>query len=376
MFFIVSALASYSAAYTRVLNDNEVNGTNLTLLYYLALCGLVMTAADGVPDWQRVQTVLRVLMACGAVMAIIALIQFVSVIDVTKYIQIPGLVAKGVQPGFETRGSGVRVASTTTHYIELAACLATILPFAIHFSIFSMTTSQRRFARIAALLIAGGIGATISRTGYFAVALMALVMVSVWTWRMRFNVGVITLGIMSALIVASPSTLRTMRGLFDSPSTNPAFTVRAERYPLVFKYFLETPWLGRGTGTWIAPQYQILDNQWLATLMSNGVLGVAALGGLYLTGIVLGFLALRRSVDYRDRHLCAALISTQVIAIGVGGTFDSLSFSTYTGILAMTTGLCATAWRLTHPRREIRTSAPGSAVDEPAPGTQIVHATR
>jgi hypothetical protein len=57
-----------------------------------------------------------------------------------------------------------------------------------------------------------------------------------------------------------------------------------------------------------------------------------------------------------DKHLCACLIATQVMAIAVCGTFDSLAFSTFTAMLALCMGLCGTVWRLTHPARTVRTS--------------------
>jgi O-antigen ligase len=161
---------------------------------------------------------------------------------------------------------------------------------------------------------------------------------------------------MAVLAVMNPGLINTLLRLFDNPASNPAFTVRTERYPLVFYYVGQRPWFGRGTGTWIAPQYQILDNQWLDTLLSNGIVGVVALAGVHITGIVLAGLALRRSTTPEDKHLCAALISTQVIALVVAGTFDSLSFSTYTVVVALTLGFCGTVWRLTHPARTVRTS--------------------
>jgi O-antigen ligase len=150
--------------------------------------------------------------------------------------------------------------------------------------------------------------------------------------------------------------VKTMTQLFNNPSSNPAFTVREARYPMVFRYVAERPLLGRGTGTYLAPQYQVLDNQWLTTLISNGIVGVAALAGLSVTGIALATMALRRSTNLEDRHLCAVLISTQIIAIAVSGTFDSLSYSTYATTFALSLGLCGAAWRLTHPARTVRTS--------------------
>src|SRR4029453_1806258 len=159
-----------------------------------------------------------------------------------------------------------------------------------------------------------------------------------------------------ALGASSPGLVRTLVSLFSNASSDSSVQARSSRYPLAFRYIGERPWFGRGTGTWVPPQYQILDNQWLVTLLNNGIVGAVALAGLHITGIVLAVLALRRSHTVEDRHLCAALASTQVIGLVVAGTFDSLSFLTYATTLALTLGMCGTVWRLTHPARTVRTS--------------------
>ena len=191
-----------------------------------------------------------------------------------------------------------------------------------------------------------------------ALALVSLVLFPVWSWRQRYNISVIAAILGATAAVASPGLVRTLLDLFDDPSTNPAFTVRAERYPMVFHYVAQRPWLGRGTGTWVAPQYTILDNQWLDTLLSNGIVGVAVLALLHLTGIALAFMALRRSTTAEARHLCAALICTQVVGLAVAERSDWLSFSTYAVVLALNLGFCGTVWRLTHPSRTVRTLTP------------------
>lgn len=248
------------------------------------------------------------------------------------------------------------MASTTTHYIELAALLSLILPFAIHFACFSRRPHRRQLSLVATVLIAGGIATTISRTGVLAVGLIVVCLAPLWTWRLRYNIAVLTGGLLAAVAAMSPGLIKTLLHLFDSPSSNPAFTVRQARYPLAFGYFAQRPWLGRGTGTWVSPQYQILDNQWLDTLITNGIIGVMTLAGLHLTGIALAWMALRRSTAIEDRHLCAGLIATQLIGIVVAGTFDSLSFMSYATILALTLGMCGTVWRLTHPKATVRNS--------------------
>jgi O-antigen ligase len=354
--FMVSVLVSYAAGFLRGLTSMESNAADRMVLFFCVFAGTILTAADGVPNWLRLRGILKVLVCCAGVVALIGLLQYKLAIDVTQYLVFPGLEPKGWTIGFELRGGGMRVASTTTHYIELAAYLALSLPFAIHFACFSRRRWRRRLALLCTALIAGGIATTISRTGVLALGLMVAVLFPVWSWRMRYNIGAVGAGLFVALAAASPGLANTLIRLFDSPANNPAFTVRAERYPLVFHYVAQRPWLGRGTGTWVAPQYQILDNQWLDTLLSNGIVGVVVLAGLHITGIVLAGLALRRSTTPEDRHLCAALISTQVIGLVVAGTFDSLSFSTYATMLALTLGLCGTVWRLTHPARTVRTS--------------------
>jgi O-antigen ligase len=369
--FFVCMTISYEIGYLRGLTSMEAGGADRTMLFFLVFGGAILTAADGVPNWLRMRGVLKVLVTCAAIVAAIALVEYVLKIDPTQYMTIPGLQAKGWTPTFEERGAGIRVASTTTHYIELAAFLATCLPFAIHFALFSQRRGRRTFAVLATMLLLGGIAATISRTGMLSLAIVVVVLFPVWTWRMRYNViiaGVLLVGIVAA---GSPSLVRTLFHLFDNPAANPAFTVRQARYPLAFHYIAESPWFGRGTGTWIAPQYQIMDNQWLDWLLSNGFVGAAVVAVLHITGIVLAGLAWRRSTTTEDRHLCAALASTQVIGLLVAGTFDSMSFMTYATTLALTLGLCGTVWRLTHPARTVRTSTTRWFLDNDAPVARV-----
>jgi O-antigen ligase len=356
--FTVSMVASYAVGQLRGLTTMEANGSNRALLFLVVFAGAALGAADGIANWMRLERVVKVLVACGTVMAIIGIIQFTFAFDLTEYMVIPGLEAKREILGFEERGAGIRVASTTTHYIELATVLATILPFAVHLAIFTDDRRGKRRAIIAALIIFVGVFTTISRSGVLAMVIVAVVLVPTWRWRLRYNVFVIAMIMLTALTAAKPSLFKTLTTLFNDPSTNPAFTVRQARYPLVWRYFAERPWLGRGTGTYLHPQYQILDNQWLAFLISNGILGVVVMAGLHITGIVVAVQARRRATTDAVRHLCAVLVSTQLIAMAVAGTYDSMSFLTYATLVALTLGMCGTVWRLTHPTLQVRTATP------------------
>ncbi|MFC7480053.1 hypothetical protein ACFQX7_08465 [Luedemannella flava] len=95
--------------------------------------------------------------------------------------------------------------------------------------------------------------------------------------------------------------------------------------------------------------YQYLDNQWFSTALTNGLAGVAAMLALHAVAAWMAYKALRRAATQADRELCAALLSIQFVALFAAFTFDSLSFTTYSSMLAILIGFCGTVWRLTHP---------------------------
>ncbi|WP_433380410.1 O-antigen ligase family protein [Actinoplanes sp. CA-142083] len=359
LIYWLSILASYGAGFLRGLTAMEANSADRWLIGTAAFSGLALAAADGITNWERFRSVLRAFVWCSAFLAFVGLVEMVLSRDVTQYLTIPGLAERSVAPPLQARGGGLRVASNTTHYIELSAVLATALPFAIHLTRYSVTKVQRRMFAVATILIGAGIPATISRTGIIAVGIMALCLMPLWTWRLRYNALISCLGLLGVLAAAKPSFAATLLDMFTGFNDDPSITSRTERYELIGYYFAQRPWLGRGTGTWVPPQYTYLDNQWLATALCNGIIGVAALALLFIFALTLSLLALKRATTPEDKHVCAALASTQLIAMFVSVTFDSLWFDTYATVVALVIGLCGAVWRFTHPARQVRTSTVG-----------------
>lgn len=357
-FLLFSDIVSYATGHLRGLTAMEANSADRWMLGTVAMVGVILIAADGLANWERLRVVLVWFVGCCSVMAFIGLLQSMLEINVVQYLTVPGLALKGEIPGFQQRGGGLRVAATTAHYIELSAILATSLPFALHLVRFARSRRGRQWALVAALLIGLGIPATISRTGIIAAAIAVGALMPLWSWRVRYNITVLGVGLLMALAVVKSSLASTLVDMFVNLSSDDSITSRTEDYDLVGYYFAQTPWLGRGTGTWVFPQYIYLDNQWLSTALCNGVLGVVALATLHIVAISVAVLALRRASAPEDKHLCVALISTQIIGIFVGATFDSLWFSSYAMVLSLTIGLCGTVWRFTHPARIVRTAAP------------------
>ncbi|MFV2106836.1 O-antigen ligase family protein [Micromonospora sp. LOL_015] len=356
--FLLSMLLSYAIGFLRGLTVMEANSADRWMLTAAAISGVILLTADGMPNWDRLDGVLRVFVYCCAFVAVVGLIQAFLYFDLTQYMRVPGLQMKGWVVGLEIRGGGVRVPSTTFHYIEFSLLMAMSLPFAIHFARFSATSRQRQMFALLALLIAAAIPATMSRTGFVALAIVLLVLMPIWAWRMRYNMMALGLVMFAGMAVVKPSLVTTITNMFLGASTDPSITSRTERYDMVGYYFTQRPWFGRGTGTWVSPQYQYLDNQWLAFALTNGVIGVMVLAALHVTAIVVALLARRRSTSERDRHLCSILVAVQLVAIAAGFTFDSLSFSTYATAMSLMVGMCGAVWRLSHPALKVRTSTP------------------
>jgi O-antigen ligase len=321
---------------------------------------VVLMAADGLPNWQRLNGVLRVYVWAGGVMATVAFIQVLTEVNIATYIRLPGTQVLGDLADFQPRGEGglFRVAGTATHYIEFSTVMAMAVPFAIHFARFATSKRAKFAAAVVAVLMTAAIPMAISRTGVIALLTAILVMfVAAWNWRTRYNVMAVGIAVVGAFMLLKPGLLGTIRAMFTSIDEDPSISGRTDDYEIVGHFFNQRPWFGRGPGTLIPDLYLILDNQWLMTLVVGGIVGVAAFAALHLVSLTLAWIALKRADRPEDKHLCAALISAIVISMLVSATFDSLSFTTFGFTLALCCGVCGAVWRFTHPARAVRTSS-------------------
>ncbi|MFB9184034.1 O-antigen ligase family protein [Dactylosporangium sucinum] len=360
--YALSLLLSYAAGQFRGMPTLEANSADRALLGALAFMGIIFMTADGVPTRERLDDVQRVLVYCTAINSLLGILQFITKKDLTQNIVIPGLTLQGELVGLADRGGGglIRVAGTTGHYIEFSVVMAFAVPLGIHYARYAARKVERRLFLLCTLVIAGSIPLALSRTGILAVAVAIVCMWPAWNWRFRFNVLVVTMGLLAVLSVVRPGLLGTLRSLFSNAEDDPSIKGRTEDYDVVFQYASERPWLGRGTGTFIPELYRYLDNQWLMTLMNNGYLGIAAMVVLHFAGVFLAIIAFRRAETEVDRHLCAAIASVPLVAALTGLTFDSFSFSTFVVVLGLQLGAAGAMWRFTHPARTTRGAAVGA----------------
>ena len=358
--YLTATLVSYIAGLVRGLPPVEAKAQNFALLELFEFFGIMLMMADGIPNWERLKGVLRVFVWCSGFMAVTGLAQAILKIDIAHYLTVPGLEFHGGLVGFENRGAGgqFRVAGTAQHYIEFSAVMAMAAPYAIHLARYTADRRQRRWFAVIAVLIAAAVPISISRTGIAALGIMLLVVLPTWRWRLRYNIIAFGVIMSAVLMVVRPGLLGTLRGMFFNSEEDPSIQGRTQDYASVSLFFHERPWLGRGPRTLVPEDYGglVLDNQWLYSLVTVGVLGVAVLMLLHIVCVSLAAIAYKRATRDEDRHLCAVLISTQLIAAFAGATFDSMYYTTFTSTLALMAGACGAVWRFTHPARTVRTS--------------------
>src|SRR5205823_5613795 len=191
--YMLAFMMSYLAGLLRGVTSLEQNGMDTAALAMFQFLGVLLLAADGIPNWDRLQGVLRVLVWCSGFMAFTGILQAVLKMDITQYYLVPGLQLKSGLAGLEGRGDvgQFRVAATAAHFIEFSALMAMIVPYAIHFARFGKEKRHRIWAAVVAALAAASIPFTISRTGMLGLAIGILVMMPTWGWRLRYNLMVV-----------------------------------------------------------------------------------------------------------------------------------------------------------------------------------------
>ncbi|KAA0233265.1 MAG: hypothetical protein EDR02_14300 [Actinobacteria bacterium] len=343
-----AVIVAYLAGLNRGLPGAELRGADRGLLTVAALVGLALFAVDGIPSRRRLDTLLKRLVMAGVFLAVTGHLQFFLGFNVSPLITLPGLELNAQLIGLSERGEGdlLRVAGTSSHPIEFGVTLSMILPLAIHYAL-SVANSIKRLAYWGAVAtIATAIALSISRAGIVAVAACLILLAVVWGWRARANAAVFGAIGLVAMRSAIPGLLGTIRALFTNFGNDPSIQGRQDDYPIVLGYVAERPWFGRGVGTFLPEEYILLDNQYLMTLVTTGIVGLLALLGLLVTGYVLA-----RRVAKSERPASTRQLG-QAIAAGIGAavvasiTFDSLAFPQFSGTLFLLLGCAGALWRL------------------------------
>ncbi|MEV4569172.1 O-antigen ligase family protein [Nonomuraea sp. NPDC049419] len=342
-------LAVYGYTTSLYLPSDELNLADHTLVLYFGYVSLVLVMCDGIGSRERLDFVLKALVAGGTFAAAVALLQFRLDFDLTQYLQLPGLRHSSTEevPTVISRSDLRRVAGTLGHPIEFGALSAMLLPLAAHLG-FQARRRGQGAARwwFCAAVIAAGLMFSVSRTAVLGLAGAGLILLIGWNNRRRLAALVAFGAFLGFMKLLAPGLLGTFYNLFAGAGEDSSIIYRTHDYPWAMREFAKSPVFGRGPGTWYPFKHQVFDNQYLLSLVETGLLGVLGFVAVIVTGIVTALRVRRMSADPDVRNLGLTVAACLVIPLLGAATFDLLSFPGITSVLFLLVGTAGAMLRL------------------------------
>jgi hypothetical protein len=334
---VIGMLASIVSNASRVANVSET--VNKSLMFFLSFLLVLWLIASVIRRLDEVELLVKTLVLGGAVVAVFAVIEARTGFNVFNHLSrvIPFLNGGTIEgPEFIRFGTGkLRVFGSAEHPIALSAALAMLVPLAIYLA---RRYDQRRWAACAVALVAA-CASTVSRTGI----VMLVVMAVVFLWLRPRETRRLWPAILPALVVvhfALPGTLGSIKHSFmptgglvaeqQSQAGQSGSGRLADLGSGLQEWKLE-PLFGQGYATRVVDvrsteaQNNIVDNQWLGTLLELGAIGFV--GWLWFFGRAIRRFGGEAKRDYSDRGWLLVSITAAVAAYAVGMfTYDAFSF--------------------------------------------------
>lgn len=353
--YAFALIASYGYSSFGYLPGDERASGDHAMVVVFAQIFVAVAICDGIRSRLRLYFLLRVIVVCGAVVAVVGILQFLFGYDLTPHLRLPGMYFSSTDPLVLDRAGLPRVSGTTAHPIEFGVLCAMVLPLALHIAFASGGRGLRSgFWWVCVALTATGLMFSVSRSAMLAAASVGLVLFAGWDGRRRAWMILTGLGFLLVMKVISPGLLGTFFHLFANAGDDDSVRWRTHDYAtareLISQHFL----LGRGIGTWYAPKHEIFDNQYLLTMVNSGVIGLTAFVGIL---VAAGYAALRvrwlcrrlslaLAAPDRDGDLALALVASLAAIVPTYATFDFGAFVTVSSFSFVVVGLCGALLRI------------------------------
>ena len=323
------------------------------LMFFLSFVLVLYLTTSVVRRLDTIDYLTKTLVGGGAVVAFFAIVEARTGFNVFNHLAraIPILhPVSVVEPGGFVRfgAASLRVFGPAQHPIALSAALVMLTPLALYLA---RRTRQRRWIGCA-LLLAAGCASTVSRTGI----MMFVVVVAVFLWlrpRETRRMWPAVLPLLVAIHFVLPGTLGSIRhsffpagGLLAEQKAKPGESGSgrlADLGPALHEWS-QKPLVGEGFATRVTDtdvpggDANVLDDQWLGTLLETGVVGF--FGWLWLFVRVVRRFGAEAKRDDSERGWLLASIAAGVAAYAVGMlTYDAFSFIQVTFLVFIFMGL-------------------------------------
>jgi len=325
------------------------------LTFFLSFVLVLYMTTSVIRRLDNIDYLVMTLVGGGAVVAFFSIIEARTGINAFNHL---GRVIPFLQPGAEGEpeaflkfGSAkLRVFGSAQHPIALSAAFVMLAPLGLYLA---RRYGQRRWWLCVTLLVAG-CASTVSRTGI----MMFVIVAAVFLWLRPKETRKMWPVLIPALIVIKlvlPGTLGAIKnsfmpagGLVAEQQSMPGASGSGRLADLgpALQEWKQNALVGQGFGTRVVdanvrgPRANILDNEWLGTLIEVGALGF--FGWLWFFARVVRRLGKEAKEDDSERGWLLVSIAASVAAFAVGMlTFDAFSFIQVTFLMFVFVGLGA-----------------------------------
>jgi polysaccharide biosynthesis protein PslJ len=359
--FAVAAAASVA------LNIGWISGTGITgpvfkqVSIFASFLLLTCFVASAITTRRQLDRIVALLVIGGAIVAVASLVEWRTsqnlFNNMDRYIPVLRLDPTRILAD-DARGGRVRAYGSAEHPIALGAMLVLLLPLAVYLF---RRNRQPLWLGAVALLTFGAL-ATGSRT---AAGMLAALLVSFLWMKRKETVRLLPMlvPLFVACQIVMPGTLGTFKAIIfpeggsvieEQKGGQGAGEGRVADLGPSLEQWSRQPFLGQGFGSRLTSasdpfvNARILDNQWLATLLEVGALGVLSLVWLFVRAVRM--LARRAKNDATSYGWLLAALGAALTAYAVGLlTYDAFSFIQVTLVSFILLGLGAAALRLAGP---------------------------
>lgn len=356
LLFLGTALVSYTLASFLGLPSSETSPADSGILRVAGWIGVALIANDGIKSQERLDLLLRRVIAIGGLMATLGLAQFLTGMSLVDWISLPGFVREGDLANVQDRGGFVRSAGTASHPLEYGVVLCMALPIGIAVA---LSEKERSLVLrwLPVLTIATASMLSVSRSALIGVALGVLLQLPGWPRKIRLAALAAVVALMGVVYLLVPGMAGTVRGLFLGVGNDASTVSRTNAYDQALEIAARNPFFGRGFGTFL-PQYLILDNQMLLLMIELGAFGLLAGAAMVCTALALSWRSGRILADFPEKQKRFAIAASIAAATVTFAFFDGLSFPMAPAFFFTMIGLAGSASWIARNNRVIRGGTP------------------
>ncbi len=343
--FLLAQLVSYTNAAINARSENLVAKGDLELVLILTYLGMLLFAMEVVTVERQIYWLVNLLLLGASFMALVGILEFAFNTQLAEYLRPPGFTV----PPEEARGAlfapqrlGLtRVFGTAQGSIEFAAVLSACLPLAIFDAFGGPTRTARRIGALATVLILVAVPLSVSRTGVVGVLVGLIVTYFGLDKEMRSKLlrrGAVLVVAGMVVVPASVNVFYQVVVDFAAQDENLDVSGRSDDYSIVRAIILERPILGSGLATFVPTEARIvesrrvrtlfLDNQYLGTLVTSGLVGLGALIALPVGGWFVSRASKRRTENDRMRLLAHCGGASLLVHAVTWALYDAFAFRT------------------------------------------------